>query len=164
MIELGSLKANNTYLFIMTFELMVNQFLAFNVVDQVWEYLDELPFVLETALLVPCDNGPNKYLYAIQKDNFGCKPSTTIARIELGSFIYNQWEEIPLQVPTWVSHTGRIDFCMSDFPGETLHIFMFAKCHLTVDLTLDQEMEFWQTKEKDDEFVMESKSQLYKGC
>ena len=33
LIELGSLKANNTYLFVLTFELLVNQFLAFNVVD-----------------------------------------------------------------------------------------------------------------------------------
>ena len=33
MIELGSLKANNTYLFILTIEPLVNQFLAYNVVD-----------------------------------------------------------------------------------------------------------------------------------
>ena len=85
-------------------------------------------------------------MYAITKHNFGCKPATKIARIELRGFLYNQWEVIDLQVPTWVVSTGTIDYCHSDLSGQTLHLFMLNKYHITIDLTLDQEMEFWQTE------------------
>ena len=134
----------------MTFEQLVNQFYAYNVVDQVWEYLQELPIVMDSALLVPCNLGPEKYLYAIQKQNFGCHPSTNIARIELGSFIFNEWEVIKLQLPTWVQFSGRIEFCMSDSHGQNLHIFILGKCHLTVDTTVDQETEYWKTELQED--------------
>ena len=111
---------------------MFSSLYAFNLVDQIWEQLEDCPIIFDDAHLVPCFGGlgPEEYLYVIQKNKFGNKSKTQIARIEVNTFLYNQWEVIDLDLPTWVHASGTVDAAYSI--GTVIHLIM-GSYHLIVD-------------------------------